>query len=57
MTVYPGDTVYASSEVLSARISENRPGFGIVTWATRGINQREEEVISYQRSNLVRRRK
>ncbi len=57
VTVYPGDTVFASSAVISARTSENRPDFGIVTWATRGINQRDEQVISYLRSNLVRRRK
>lgn len=54
--VYPGDTLRAESEVLSARESEKRPTFGIVTWATKGFDQRGELVISFQRSNLVRKR-
>ena len=52
--VYPGDTLYAVSEVVSKRPAGNRPGFGIVTWHTRGANQRGEEVVTYKRSNLVR---
>jgi len=54
--VYPGDTLTSSSRVLSARESGKRPDFGIVTWATRGLNQRGEEVIRFERSNLVRKR-
>jgi itaconyl-CoA hydratase len=54
--VYPGDTVYADSEVIAARLASNRPGFGIVTWHTRGRNQRDEEVITFKRANLVRTR-
>ena len=54
--VYPGDTVFARSEVVDKRSSENRPGFGIVTWHTAGSNQDERKVIDYQRSNLVRMR-
>ncbi|WP_407495824.1 MaoC family dehydratase [Pseudooceanicola sp. MF1-13] len=54
--VYPGDTLSASSKVLSARESGKRPDFGIVTWATVGLNQRGEEVIRFERSNLVRKR-
>ncbi|MGM0583894.1 MAG: MaoC family dehydratase [Pseudomonadota bacterium] len=54
--VYPGDTLRAESRVISARASEKRPEFGIVTWATRGFNQRDEEVIRFQRTNLVRKR-
>jgi len=52
--VYPGDTLYARSEVVARRPAGNRPGFGIVTWHTRGSNQRDEPVITYKRSNLVR---
>ena len=51
--VYPGDTLSASSEVVSARLSDSRPGFGIVTWHTEGRNQRGEVVVDYRRSNLV----
>lgn len=54
VTVYPGDTLYAASEVVAKRLAGNRPGYGIVTWHTRGTNQRDEEVIAYKRTNLVR---
>lgn len=54
--VYPGDTLRAMSEVAAARDSDTRPEFGIVTWATRGLNQRDEEVIRFARTNLVRKR-
>jgi acyl dehydratase len=53
--VYPGDTLNASSTVVSARESESRAGFGIVTWHTEGRNQRGELVVDYRRSNLVAR--
>jgi itaconyl-CoA hydratase len=55
--VYPGDTLNARSTVVSARTSEKRPQFGIVTWRTEGRNQNEELVISYERTNLVQRRR
>ncbi|MEO0438922.1 MAG: MaoC family dehydratase [Pseudomonadota bacterium] len=52
-SVYAGDTLCASSECLSKRMSESRPGNAIVTWRTEGFNQRDELVISYVRSNLL----
>ena len=55
--VYPGDTVYARSTVLSRRPSASRPRFGIVTWHTEGLNQRDELVIDFKRTNLVTRRR
>jgi acyl dehydratase len=55
--VYAGDTVEAASVVVSARESDSRPGFGIVTWHTEGRNQRGEIVVDYQRSNLVAKRR
>ena len=54
--VYIGDTVRAESEVVAARESDKRPDYGIVSWRTRGINQREEEVVIFERTNLVRKR-
>ena len=45
------------STVVSTRTSEKRPQFGIVTWRTEGLNQDEELVLSYQRTNLVQRRR
>ena len=47
-----GDTLYARSRVLELR--ESRQGDrGIVTVATRGVNQRGETVCSYTRKVLV----
>jgi itaconyl-CoA hydratase len=51
--VHPGDTLTARSEVLAVRRSRSRPGTGVVTWRTVGINQRGETVCSYIRSNLL----
>jgi itaconyl-CoA hydratase len=56
LDVFPGDTLYATSEVVAARVAGTRPGYGIVTWHTRGTNQRGEEVISFRRTNLVKAR-
>lgn len=55
-TVYPGDTLYAASEVVARRLASNRPGYGIVTWQTQGSNQHGDAVIRFQRSNLVKQR-
>jgi len=54
--VYPGDTLTARSAVLGARLSASRPGSGIVTWSTTGLNQRGEVVVELVRANLVTRR-
>jgi acyl dehydratase len=50
--VYPGDTIHAESVVESRRESASRPGFGIVTWQTTGLNQRGETVVTLSRANL-----
>ena len=39
--------------MISARESESRRGFGIVTWHTEGRNHRGELVVDFKRSNLV----
>jgi acyl dehydratase len=54
--VYPGDSLRAESIVLDRRVSESQKGFGIVTWHTRGFNQRDELAIDFKRTNLVRQR-
>ena len=54
--VYAGDTLSARSEVLSRRESRSRPGWGIVEWRTRAVNQRGELVLEYRRRNLSRKR-
>lgn len=57
LPVYPGDTLTAHSTVVGLRESEKRPDFGIVTWRTEGRNQKGETVLSYERTNLVARRR
>lgn len=54
--VYPGETLTASSTVIEARTSESRPNVGIVTWDTVGRDSGGEPVISFRRTNLVKRR-
>lgn len=51
--VYPGDTIHASSEVVTCRPSSSRPGHGIVGWRTRVVNQRGELVLTYLRTNII----
>ena len=53
--VHPGDTITATSTVLSRRESASRPDTGIVTWHTEVHNQRGELVLDYRRTNLVAR--
>lgn len=54
--IYPGVTVYARSETIEARLSGSNPANGIVTWQTKGVDGDGETVVSFRRSNLVRRR-
>jgi itaconyl-CoA hydratase len=54
--VFVGDTIWAESEVLSKRESLSRTTVGIVGVRTRGINQRREVVVEYERSFMVYRR-
>jgi len=51
--VYAGDTIRAETEVLEKRESRSRPGQGIVTVRTRGLNQRDEVVIEFERSIMM----
>ena len=51
--VFAGDTIRAETEVLEKRESRSRPGFGIVTVRTRGLNQRDEVVIEFERTVMV----
>ncbi len=51
--VFPGDTLYAESEVIAKRDSASRPNAGIVTVRTRGTNQDGIEVCVFERSMLI----
>jgi len=51
--VFIGDTIRAETEVCKKRDSESDPGRGIVTVQTRAFNQRDETVLTLQRTFLV----
>jgi itaconyl-CoA hydratase len=51
--VFPGDTLYAESEVLEKRISKSRPTQGIVTVGTRAFKQDGTPVMDFVRSALI----
>jgi len=54
--VFPGDTVYAQSEILALRPSKSRPGQGIVTVRTTGTKQDGSVFMIFERSALVHSR-
>lgn len=51
--VFAGDTIYAESMILEKRASKSRPTQGIVKVLTKGFNQDNKEVISFERIFLV----
>jgi acyl dehydratase len=50
---FHGDTIYAETEVLDKRESENKPDRGIVYVETRARNQHDEIVLVFRRRVLV----
>jgi acyl dehydratase len=54
--VYPDDTLFADSTVLDKRPSESRDDRGLVHVRTTGVNERGEEVLSYERKILVKKK-
>jgi 2-methylfumaryl-CoA hydratase len=53
--VYPGDTLYAASEVIGLKENSNKKT-GIVYVRSRGFNQNGEAVLDYARWVMVRKR-
>ena len=53
--VFHGDTIHVESEVVEARESKSRRNSGIVVFAHRGYNQRNEIVATCKRSALMLR--
>ncbi len=51
--VFVGDTLRSESECIATRESKSRPNAGIVTWAHRSFNQRDELVCECTRSALL----
>ena len=54
--VFSGDTLRSETECLEVRESKSRPNAGIVTWAHRSFNQRDELVCECTRTALLLRR-
>ncbi len=54
--VFIGDTLRVETEVLELRESKSRPDQGIVVFAHRAFNQRNELVASCKRSGLQRKK-
>jgi acyl dehydratase len=54
--VYVDDMIEYRSEVLDKRVSNSRPGFGLMTVRSTGVNQRGEMVISFVSTTFVERR-
>jgi acyl dehydratase len=54
--LFPGDSLYAESEVLEKRESESKPDRGIVAIETRAYNQKSERILVLRRKSLVSKR-
>jgi acyl dehydratase len=54
--VFAGDTLRCESECVALRESKSRPNAGIVTWALRAFNQRDEIVCECTRTALILKR-
>ena len=51
--VFPGDTLYAESEVIAKRESKSRPTQGLVTVRTTGRKADGTTVLSFERTALI----
>ena len=51
--VFAGDTLRSETECIALRESNSRPNAGIVTWAHRSFNQRDELVCECTRTALI----
>jgi acyl dehydratase len=54
--VYVEDTIDYSTEVIEMRASESRPGLGLLTLRSTGVNQHGEAVLSFISTTFVERR-
>jgi len=53
--VFLGDTLRAETDIVEVRDSRSRPNVGIVVFAHRLLNQRDETVCECQRTALIHR--
>jgi acyl dehydratase len=54
--VYAGDTIDYASEVVEKRVSNSRPGWGLIHVRNTGTNQKGELVLSFISTAFVERR-
>jgi itaconyl-CoA hydratase len=54
--LFPGDTLYAESEVVEKRESKSRPEQGVVTVRTTGRNQHGDVCCTFSRTMLIWKR-
>ena len=54
-TSFPGDTLWAVSEILETADAPSRPDAGLIRYAITALNQREQIVCSFERTVLVKR--
>jgi acyl dehydratase len=54
--LFPGDSLYAESEVLDKRESDSKPDRGIVAIETRAYNQKRERILVLRRKYLAPKR-
>lgn len=54
--VFPGDTIYARSEVLNVRESRSRPQQGVVTTRTEGFKADGTVFVTFERMSLIPKR-
>ena len=54
--VFAGDTLRSETECIALRDSKSRPNAGIVTWAHRSFNQKDELVCECTRTALLLRK-
>jgi acyl dehydratase len=53
--IFPGDTVYSESKVLSVRSSKSRPEFGIVEISTRGFKPDGATAVEFRITVMIRK--
>ena len=51
--VFPGDTIYARSEVIHVRESKSRPDQGVVTTRTEGYKADGTVFLTFERASLI----
>jgi acyl dehydratase len=54
--VFVGDTIAFAAEVIETRVSNSRPGWGLLTQRGTGVNQRGETVLSFESTIFLERR-